>query len=306
MIIPTRNRPRDLDRCLESLAGVDYPAWELIVVDQGQPAASTPILAGRAANVSVQHVMVPPRGASAARNEGLAVARGDIMAFLDDDCTVKSSWLRDVVDVFDRCQPAGVAYGQVVAADHDPGDFIPVNLIEVERTLYQRDWRELWLHGIHVMSASMYVRRQVFELIGSFDEQLGSGARFPAGEDVDYAYRALLNKMAVVITPSITVTHHGARSVRDGSVSRLIRASLRGAAATQLKLLKSGQGLALLLIASNLWRCLLVIKPIRLLTGRKWSGATWVIYYLVGLLSSLGVQAHPAPRRLASRESGAR
>lgn len=304
VIIPTRDRPRDLDRALESLAAVEYPAWELIVVDQGASGGSAPAVAGRISNVTVRHLMVAPRGLSAARNAGLAVARGDIIAFLDDDCTVSGSWLRDVASVFERCRPAGLVFGHVDAADHDPTMFIPINHIRVEKTLHRRDWPELWLRGFHVMGASMYFSRQVYERIGDFDEQLGSGARFPSGEDVDYAYRTLLNGSVVVLTPAIKVTHHGARPFAGGGVSRLIRDGLRGAAATQMKLLKSGQGFAVLLMASSSVRFLGRIKPGRLLTVRRGSGATWVLYFWDGLLSSRGVQAGPpTSRRFASGKS---
>ena len=287
VIIATRNRPKDLDRCLESLAAVEYPAWELIVMDQGLPAASAPILAGRAVNVPVRHVMIPPRGLSVARNEGLAVARGDIIAFLDDDCTVRSSWLYDVVDVFARHPKAGLMVGSVIACEYDRSKFLlPTREIKVEAVLDRRSWREMWLHRVLVMGANMAMRRQTFERMGGFDEMLGAGAPLRSAEDLDYTYRLLLADIPVVRTPHVKVVHHGVRPHAGGAASRLIRDSAFGAGVAHMKLLRAGHPAAIALLLATTIRFVGWIKLDTLLRDGREFGAAWLAFYWVGLARS--------------------
>ncbi|MHB1568490.1 MAG: glycosyltransferase family 2 protein [Solirubrobacteraceae bacterium] len=88
VVIPTLMQRREtLRECLRALAALDYPDYEVIVVDN-RPAGSQPVqLAG------ARVIEEPYRGISAARNRGLAVADGEIVAFTDDDVEVDPAWL---------------------------------------------------------------------------------------------------------------------------------------------------------------------------------------------------------------------
>lgn len=93
------NRPEDIAACLHSLTQVDYPAekLEIIVVDDG----STDQTADAAREYGVKVIsQARSLGAAASRNRGAEIAGGEFLAFLDSDCLVSSSWLREIIPWF--------------------------------------------------------------------------------------------------------------------------------------------------------------------------------------------------------------
>lgn len=101
-------------------------------------------------------------------------------------------------------------------------------------------------HLVQGMGACMAVRRSVWESLNGFDELLGAGARFQAGEDGDLALRALIAGHWVYETPEVWVTHYGLRSWAQ--LPALIDAYWRGTGATMVKPLKTRQWQALPLL----------------------------------------------------------
>jgi len=96
VIVPTRGRPEALGRCLEALAGLDYPRerFEVIVVDDASPETLEPVVKPWRARLPVRLLRQAHAGPAAARNRGAAVAAGTWLAFLDDDCRPAPGWLR--------------------------------------------------------------------------------------------------------------------------------------------------------------------------------------------------------------------
>ncbi|UCG04884.1 MAG: glycosyltransferase, partial [Desulfobacterales bacterium] len=99
VIIPVRNRPDDIDVCLQSLEKLDYPndKLEIIVVDDAST-DQTPDVVGR---FPVRFIgLKQHKQASYCRNIGARNASGDILAFIDSDCLAGSAWLRELVPAF--------------------------------------------------------------------------------------------------------------------------------------------------------------------------------------------------------------
>lgn len=94
VVVPTHARPDALRACLESLAAVDYPRarFEVLVVDDGSPVAPEEAVAGVAARIDVTLLTKSRGGPASARNVGAARARGEILAFIDDDCMADPGW----------------------------------------------------------------------------------------------------------------------------------------------------------------------------------------------------------------------
>ena len=109
VIVPTYRRPERLAACLRALAGLDYPRdrFEVIVVDDGGGATVDGAPTGLDVTLHVQ----PHAGPAAARNTGAARARGEYLAFTDDDCAPEAGWLR------------GLAEHASVGADHLIGGY---------------------------------------------------------------------------------------------------------------------------------------------------------------------------------------
>ena len=90
VIVCTRHRPDPLGRCLASLAALDGPDPEVIVVDNTQGDPETERVANRA---GARYVVETRVGLSRARNAGIDAATGDLIAFLDDDAVADPAWL---------------------------------------------------------------------------------------------------------------------------------------------------------------------------------------------------------------------
>lgn len=204
VIVPTHNGEATLPALLESLRRLDYPAeaLEVIVVDNRSTDASPAIVARFP---EARLVRQPRPGAYAARNAGLAVARGQILAFTDDDCQVDRAWVRQAVACF--ADPAvGVVAGRILPRGAQGG---------VER--YLADKREHdpgrtfkpdhppWAAG-----GNAFYRRAVFDQLGPFDADMISGG------DVEMSWRAQLRAgWKLVLCPSAIVWHNHASTLAD-------------------------------------------------------------------------------------------
>jgi glycosyltransferase involved in cell wall biosynthesis len=281
--IPTCNRPHELDHCLASLSAVESNDWKVLVIDQSDNDHSRRVVeAWSGAMPQLEFLRLHDKNASAARNRAIDAAANGILAFLDDDCTVRPDWLDTVREAFGHEPTATLIFGAVIAADHDPAiAFVPA---------YQPG-RVRRLHGsfgkLHVrgMGASMSLRLSSGTR-PRFDLGLGPGARFRSSQDVDYTFRALAAGQVVVETPGIAVIHHGARSYADGPASVKWRDYLYGAGACHAKLLRCGQWTMVATIAGKLARSIGAIRPQNALRHRP-TRFGLVLMYSRGLLDGL-------------------
>ena len=180
VVVPTRDRPDMLARCVASVTASLRPGDELIVVDS----ASRQPCSVEGARV----VRADEPGASLARNRGWRAAAHDVVAFVDDDVWVDEGWAAAVVDAFADPDVAFVT-GRV---EMPPG----VEHVRPVALLQKPDPRRLDLDtrtGDLGHSANLAVRRSVLAELGGFDELLGAGGRFRAAEDLDLMDRILLS-----------------------------------------------------------------------------------------------------------------
>lgn len=129
VVVPTAGRPEALRRCLASLAAQTYPrdAFEVVVVDAGgAPPVEPPLPEALASQLALRLLRVAPVSLAEARAQGIAVARGDPLVLLDDDCTVPAEYLARV-DLLFRMHP-DVAAVQARVENGEPG------------SLYGRTW----------------------------------------------------------------------------------------------------------------------------------------------------------------------
>ena len=185
-VVCTRDRVHLLERVVVPLhaAVAALPGAELVIVQQGE--GDVAAVCARA-GVDARIVRDRGTGASRARNVGWRAARGEVVAFTDDDCVVPLQWLVDHVRALDDVGVVA-SCGQVVGLSRYGGEASEV----WDRTAHpaRRSWlTPPWEIG---HSANLAVRREALEAIGGFDERLGPGARTaPAGEDADLLIRLL-------------------------------------------------------------------------------------------------------------------
>lgn len=256
---------------------------EVVVIDQGTSDAVEQALAPLLANdPRLRYLREVSTGLSAARNAGLRQTRGALIAFTDDDCTVESGWLAAIKAAFQAHPEAGLLFGHVACAEHDPAQGYLPGFKATEGALTRR--RMFAGAGHWGMGANMALRRSAWERIGPFDELLGAGAPLKSAEDVDYALRAQRQGIGIYHAARARVVHYGFRPW--SSASALMKGASLGIGAMYAKQVRSGNWFALLLLLSDLrGRSWDVLR--NGVSGRRPLGANALIYQVKGFWRGL-------------------
>jgi GT2 family glycosyltransferase len=212
VIIPTYARPARLAACLEALAGLDYPRahYEVIVVDDGSPLPPRSVVRDCAerAGPSFQLTLVerPHAGPATARNAGAAQARGDFLAFTDDDCQPAANWLTELsARLLDH--PDHIVGGRTINA-LSGNLFATASQLLVDY-LYEQHRTASADTGFFT-SNNLALARDGFQSLGGFDET------FPlaAGEDRELCDRWLRGGGRLAFSPGAIVHHMHALTLR--------------------------------------------------------------------------------------------
>jgi len=190
VIVPTCNRKDFLTKLLSSLFQQTLPPdqYEVVVVSDGSTDGTGDLVRA----LQEQHpnlVLLEQRnqGPAAARNAGARVARGEYLAFTDDDCIASRDWLERTSRVFERTG-AGVVQGRT-STDREARSPL-TNQVDNERGMY----------GVPTCNAAY--RKGIFSAVGGFDERFP----FPHNEDADLAWRA--ERLGpVVFAPEVHIIH---------------------------------------------------------------------------------------------------
>lgn len=219
VVVCTRDRPDQLRRCIDSILANRPPGTRLFVVDQSTgPSGATVVDQLTPGDPDLVYLPSSRRGLSAARNEGLSRAGGyELVLFTDDDCEVEPGWVETWQRIFEGDRRRGVGFGRVgtpeviLRGGHIPHFSPPLPFLSAGLELFE--------HGVEAigMGANMAVRYGACTESGGFDEVLGAGARFPAAEDLDIAYRILGSGYSLVQSAEAAVVHYGFRSDRAAS-----------------------------------------------------------------------------------------
>jgi len=166
VVIPTHNRASTVVRALRSVLAQSYAPLEIIVSDDGSTDGTQEILAqefgAELADGRVRVVGRPHGGVSAARNAGLAVARGDVVAYLDSDNEWEPDYLLIMIDALGRHPEAATAYAGLRVLGAPRGDFTRLAAFD----------RATLLYGNFIDMNVFVHRRWVAEQLGVFDEEL--------------------------------------------------------------------------------------------------------------------------------------
>ena len=201
VLVCTRNGAAHLPRCLQALRQIDYPDYEVIVVDDGST-DGTPGLV-RAAWPEVRLVQTAACGLGHARNQAAAHARGKILAYLDDDCEPDAHWLQAMVTGMNH-SGYDAAGGPNLAPPGASGLQSVLDCLPGLATHVMLDDE----HAEHLPGCNLVVRSAVFHAVGGFD------ARFQtAGDDVDFCWRLLQHGFVLGFIPTAVVWHHRRSSI---------------------------------------------------------------------------------------------
>ena len=198
LVVATKGRTAELSRFLGSVAAQTHRSLEVIVVDQNADERLQSILAPFQ-RMPLTRLECEP-GLSRARNKGLAVAKGEVIAFPDDDCWYAPDVLQNVVNCLTD-QPAWLG---IAGRTMGEGDVRPLWSWDTHGGAVTR--RNVWRR---VNSNSMFLRRPVFEAGLRFDESLGvaSGTPWGSAEEVDLILSAIQHGFNVQYVPEIVIHH---------------------------------------------------------------------------------------------------
>jgi hypothetical protein len=219
VVICTRDRPEQVKKCLERVGQQEYPRYEVVVVDNAPTSdALRQVIEGQPAGRAEFRYAVEPRpGLSWARNAGVAAAKGDIIAFLDDDEEPDAHWLTGIAEGFTRGTRIGCVSGIVLPARLD----LPVEVMFEEigghskgrgfvRETFDRRGPQSPLFPLPPfgVGANMAFRRAALDRIGGFDTALGAGTPTGGGEDTLAITLVLLEDFEVAYEHAAVMWHY--------------------------------------------------------------------------------------------------
>jgi O-antigen biosynthesis protein len=201
VVVCSYNGAATLDECLGSLVKLDYPDYEVILVDDGSTDHTRSILKKYP---TVRCIHQSNQGLSVARNVGAQAAVGEVVVYTDSDCVADTDWLRylltalvdnnlDAVGGPNVPPPSDCWTAHCVA--HSPGG--PSHVMSDDRT------------AEHIPGCNMAFRRDKLLATGGFDPQFRV-----AGDDVDFCWRFMDKGFRIGYSPSALVWHHRRNSIR--------------------------------------------------------------------------------------------
>jgi GT2 family glycosyltransferase len=220
----TRNGAERLEACLDALSALEYPPGRLdvLVVDNAPTDDSTQQLVAR--YPGIRYVLEPRPGLDWARNRAILEARGDIIAFTDDDVSVDEGWAAAIGRLFAADPDVDAVTGLVVADEMDVesqrlfekyggfGRGFDRQYFRVDTASGEGAARRHAGAGRFGTGANMAFRRRLFDRIGMFDPALDVGTLTNGGGDLEMFFRVLKEGGTLVYEPSAIVRHRHRRT----------------------------------------------------------------------------------------------
>lgn len=201
VIVPTYNRPDQLLNCLQSLTKSDYPhdRFEVIVVDDGGELPLDDIVALARDRIDVTLITQQKAGPATARNTGAKRAKGEILAFTDDDCAPAPEWLTTLAKGFTTAPDYAIC-GRTINALDNRYSRISQLLIDYLFFYYNSDKNK----ARFFTSNNFALPANQFREIGGFKTSFA----LPAGEDREFCDRWLFGGYKILYAPDAVVYHY--------------------------------------------------------------------------------------------------
>ncbi|HEY0755329.1 MAG TPA: glycosyltransferase family 2 protein [Ktedonobacteraceae bacterium] len=220
VIIPTHNRPDRIQSCLRTLLALDYPDYEIIVVDNAPagPETAEYIQQTYANQPRVRYVREDRVGGSWARNCGITAARGKILAFADDDIVVDSHWLAEIVKAFTLADNVVCVTSLLLPLELEtPAQFLLEEFGGFNKGFQRRifDMQEHhpktqlypYTAGQFGTGACMAFTSDFLQRVGGFDIALGPATIARGGEDLTLFFEAIVRGYKLIYEPAAIGYH---------------------------------------------------------------------------------------------------
>ncbi len=295
VVVCTRDRPDHLRGCLEALDRLSPMPGEIVVVDNAPTSDATRKVV--ADWPRCRYVLEPKPGLSPARNTGIRHSRGEILVFTDDDAKVVPAWIDHLL--------AGFIDPSIMVVT---GLTLPMELETEAQYVFETDWTfnrgylprtfdhafleeglpwgpPVWDIG---GGGNMACRRQIFDLVGGFDDRLGAGAA-GCSEDTEFFYRVLARGWSCRYQPSAVMWHQHRRDMEG--LNQQVYSYMRGHCAAllvQFETFRHWGNLRRLLVVLPSWFLRLAIRN---LLGRDKNKGLKVLPQVLGSLAGIAYYA---------------
>ncbi|WP_107400514.1 glycosyltransferase [Streptomyces africanus] len=226
VVVATRERAGQLARALDSLLAQDHPRFEIVVVDNAPVTSGTRELVERKYAERVRYVHEPVPGLAVAHNTGLAAARGEVVAFTDDDVVADPRWLTELTAPFAADPGLGCSTGLILPARlTTPAQVLLESHGGFAKGFTPRTYDPArppgdeplfpFTAGRFGSGANMAFRTAVLRSVGGFDPATGAGTAARGGDDLYGFVRVLAEGHRLRYTPSALVWHHHRETWQD-------------------------------------------------------------------------------------------
>ncbi|HTB50357.1 MAG TPA: glycosyltransferase [Solirubrobacteraceae bacterium] len=231
VIIATRDRPAPLREAVASILAGDHEDLEVILVDNSPHGGERATIASmRQTDERITYVWEPSPGISRARNAGAARARGEVLAFTDDDVIVSERWLSSLIGALASHPLAACATGLIAPAELETSPQLWLAMASglnkgYAGRVFDRNAADLpplfpFRMGMYGSGANLAIRAAAFTALSGFDEVLGTGTPARGGEDLDLFLRLMLAGQQLVYEAGAVLFHHDHRRVDDALAQR--------------------------------------------------------------------------------------
>ncbi|MGH9064534.1 MAG: glycosyltransferase [Acidimicrobiales bacterium] len=221
VVIPTRDRPASLARCLDSVLACTYPAsrFEVVVVDNVPTTDETRLrVEGYRPTGRVRYAREDRPGSASARNRGLELVETDLVAFTDDDAIVDTDWLVALAQGFEAADDVSAVTGLLLPREMETpaqvwfeqyGGFSRGFARQVYDLEHRPAGSPLYPYsaGVFGTGNNMAFRQAALAAIGGFDPALGNGTPALGGVDSEVLLRTILSGRRIVYEPTALAFH---------------------------------------------------------------------------------------------------
>lgn len=219
IVIATCRQHARLAATLESVLELDYPRYEVVLVDNDPTPASRELVETRYGDrVNLLYVHEPVPGLAVAHNTGLREASGDIVAFTDDDVIVDRPWLLELARALRWTNDVACATGLILPAELET----PAQIWVDERVGLNKGYKPKlfdtqlnhpggglfpFAAGSFGSGANMAFRTEALRALGGFDPATGAGTWSRGGDDLAAFFGVIANGASIAYQPSAIVRH---------------------------------------------------------------------------------------------------
>lgn len=205
IIIATKNRAQELKTCIQSIERCTYAPHEIIIVDQSASSKVAKLVLTKH-NKHIHYLHSAKIGKSNALNEGISYAKGDIVAFTDDDCIVDALWIQTIQRLFSNKKVMGVFGKTLPYAPIRHTQHICPSTFNYNKSRWIRNPA---YHATNIgFGNNMAFRKSIFRVIGNFNILLGPGSAGQGAEDAEFSLRVLIHKVNILYSPSMLIYHN--------------------------------------------------------------------------------------------------